>query len=105
MLGGAFTWTVRTFVPKQPPASVALIVTLKLPLAVGVPVTSPVLGLMSTPVGRPVCDHVIVPLPPVCVNVAVAIAWPRSRSGIVPLTVIVGQPMLIPLVGWLLRRL
>ena len=99
MPGGAFTRTVRIFAPLHPAPSVAVIVTLKLPLCVGVPVTSPVPELMPTPGGRPVCDQVMVPGLPVCVNVAVAIAWLRNRSGIVPFTVMVGHVTVIEIVA------
>jgi hypothetical protein len=43
------TATLTTFEPVQPPASVAVIVAEKVPVAVGVPVTAPVEELMVTP--------------------------------------------------------
>src|SRR6266446_4007356 len=97
--GGSFTLKFTIFWPVQPPGPVAVMVALKGPATVGVPVTSPVLLLMPTPVGRPVADHVIGVLLPVCVNDAVAIAWPLIRSGIVPLTVMVGQLTVIVIVA------
>src|SRR5262245_30408091 len=74
IVGGAFTLRLTIFWPVQPPPSVAVIVAVKGPLCVGVPVTSPELEPMLTPFGRLVADQVIVPGLPLCEKCAVAIA-------------------------------
>src|SRR3954452_18331285 len=60
------TLRVKLFVPVQPPASVAVMMTLKVPVAVGVPVTLPLELLMARPafVSAALADETIVPLPP-----------------------------------------
>ena len=54
--------------PVQVLASVAVIVMGKLPIWVGVPERTPVVGFSVIPVGSaPVTDHAMVPIPPVWV--------------------------------------
>ena len=52
----AFTVRIKVALP-VPPALVALMVTLLVPAAVGVPVISPVPVLMLKPAGRPVAPY------------------------------------------------
>ena len=70
------TVMVTVAVAVLPAASFAVTVTLDVPTAVGVPEIAPVDELMLTPAGRPVADHVTVPLAPEAVNVTVVIAEP-----------------------------
>ncbi len=55
---GAFTVIVNVAVP-EPVAFVAVNVTGKLPVTVGVPEIAPVVALMVNPVGRPVCVKLV----------------------------------------------
>src|ERR1700685_3860279 len=83
---------VTDFEPVQPPASVAMIVALNALLAVGVPDNWPFDELIDNPVGRPVADHAIAPLPPPSVYVdGVIAAFPCRSRDPVPFTVMAGQ--------------
>ena len=86
------TLTLRFFDPAQAPASVALTVTLNVPVTVGVPVICPLAALIEIPAGKPTDDQRIVPLPPAWVNVLGLIAVLKVSRGRVPLTVMTGQP-------------
>jgi hypothetical protein len=50
--------------------AVAVIVTGKLPEAFGVPLIVPVCELIASPPGRPLADHVALPVPPVAATSA-----------------------------------
>jgi hypothetical protein len=55
--------------PEAPETSVTVTVTANVPVAVGAPEMTPVLGLTERPPGRPVADHVNGAVPPFVVSV------------------------------------
>ena len=60
--------------PLQPYASVAVMLAVNVPVLVGVPVTWPLPAPIDSPGAKPLALQVIVPWPPLCVNVAALIA-------------------------------
>ena len=66
-----------------PTLSVAVTVTLNVPAAVGAPEIVPFDELMVTPAGRPLADHVTVPLLPATENVILLIEEPAVTDTVV----------------------
>src|SRR5262249_55799333 len=69
--------------PKQPNASVAVIVGVVGPVAVGVPARFPLAGSIVMPAGSPVAVQVIAPFPPVLLKsiAPAAVATPNDSGG------------------------